>query len=321
MLRRGLGFRAGRAIRLLADTLASAQKSPIGNYTCGKAVMDQNPLREFGTTAKSLSRNPLGIIALFIVLVYGLACLVVITGGSLSSSERIPIIYFLIVFPFVVLGVFTYLVAFRAGQLFAPGDFKKEETYLELQRMRLSAVASLTAAKQTKSQDRTTTESIQIEDVVRSVENAVTLVQEGTKNRLILWVDDNPANNTYERQALESVGIRFVLSENTADALNILSRQSFGAIISDMGRREGPREGYVLLDALRARGDDTPLFFYGSSNAPEHKRETLEHGGQGCTNDGQELFEMVTKVIFGPQPYRGGSHAGRKAPRTRQQKS
>ncbi len=74
--------------------------------------MDQTPLGEFGSSAKSLSRNPLGIIALFIVLVYGLASLVIITGGSLSASERLPIIYFLIVFPFVVLGVFTYLVSF-----------------------------------------------------------------------------------------------------------------------------------------------------------------------------------------------------------------
>src|SRR4051794_35404359 len=112
------------------------------NVRAGRMTMDQTPLKEFGTAAKSLSRNPLGIIALFIVLVYGLACLVIITGSSLSPSERLPIIYFLISFPFVVLGVFTYLVSFRAGQLFAPGDFKKEETYLELQKMRLSAVAS-----------------------------------------------------------------------------------------------------------------------------------------------------------------------------------
>ncbi len=279
--------------------------------------MDQNPLRQFGTTAKSLSRNPLGIIALFIVLVYGLACLVVITGGSMSLAEKLPIIYFLIVFPFVVLGVFTYLVAFRAGQLFAPGDFKKEETYLELQRMRLSAAVSLTAAAQTKNQDRSNTASVRIEDVVRSVESAVTLAQEGANNPLVLWVDDNPQNNVYEREALEAVGVRFVLTETTADALDILSRQSFGAIISDMGRREGPREGYALLDALRDRGDDTPLFFFASSNAPEHRRETLEHGGQGCTNDGQQLFEMVTKVIFGPQPSRGSSRTGRKAPERR----
>jgi CheY-like chemotaxis protein len=109
---------------------------------------------------------------------------------------------------------------------------------------------------------------------MRRCKSAVTPVQEGTKNPLVLWVDDNPRNNVYERKALESVGVRFKLSENTADALNILLGQSFGAVISDMARREGPREGYVLLDALRARGDDTPLFFYASTNAPEHKRET-----------------------------------------------
>jgi hypothetical protein len=69
--------------------------------------MSENPLKEFGNTARSLSRNPLGIIALFIVLVYGLACLVIITGGSLSVTARLPVIYFLIIFPIVVLGVFT----------------------------------------------------------------------------------------------------------------------------------------------------------------------------------------------------------------------
>ena len=55
--------------------------------------------------------------------------------------------------------------------------------------------------------------------------------------------------------------------------------------------------GTCCLDRLRQQGDQTPLFFYASSNAPEHKRETREHGGQGCTNNAQELFEMVTKAV------------------------
>lgn len=66
-----------------------------------------------------------------------------------------------------------------------------------------------------------------------------------------------------------------------------------------MGRKEGLQEGYVLLDRLRKQGDKTPLFFYASSNAPEHKRETVEHGGQGCTNNAQELFEMVMRSVIG----------------------
>ena len=277
--------------------------------------MDVAPLREFNTTARNLSRNPLSIIALFIVLVYGLACLVIITGGFLSSQERFPIIYFIIVFPLVVLGVFTYLVSFRAGQLFAPGDFRREENYIRLQRLKVSAVASLSVAKQSKDVDRAKLKPISTDDIVESVDSAVELAQMGTDNPTVLWVDDNPTNNIYERKAMEAVGIRFVLSENTEDALAILNGRSFGGVISDMGRREGSREGYLLLDAMRSRGDETPLFFYASSNSPEHKQETYEHGGQGCTNDGQELFEMVTRAIFGPQPTHRRPAAGRRSTR------
>ena len=94
------------------------------------------------------------------------------------------------------------------------------------------------------------------------------------------------------------MGIRFTLALSTDDAFERLAQNRYVAIISDMGRREGPREGYVLLDRLRQQGDQTPLFFYASSNAPEHKHETREHGGQGCTNNAQELFEMVTKAVI-----------------------
>jgi CheY-like chemotaxis protein len=273
--------------------------------------MKSNPLREFGTTAQSLSRNPLGIIALFIVLVYGLACIVLITSRSLSENERLPLIYFLIIFPLVVLGVFTYLVAFRSGQLFAPSDFRNEEHYVELQRMRTVAIASLAVGK------RLTTADVNIADVARSVDSVVTLSQEGANNPTVLWVDDNPQNNTFIKQAFESVGIQVVLSERTSEALDTLEERPFGAVISDMGRREGPREGYALLDALRERGDETPLFFYAGSSDPEHKRETREHGGQGSTNDGQELFEMVTRVIFGSQPARRVASVNLRQPRSR----
>jgi hypothetical protein len=64
-------------------------------------------LRGFGDVAVALARNPLGVIALFIVLVYGLAALVTVSAGSLTAIERTPLIYFLVVFPVLVLGVFT----------------------------------------------------------------------------------------------------------------------------------------------------------------------------------------------------------------------
>jgi CheY-like chemotaxis protein len=112
------------------------------------------------------------------------------------------------------------------------------------------------------------------------------------------WVDDRPENNVHERRAFEALGIEFTLSLNTSDALERLSKHHFAAVIPDLERKEGPREGYALLDAMRQKGNETPLFFYASSNAPEHKRETERHGGQGCTNNANELFGMVTRAVI-----------------------
>lgn len=67
----------------------------------------------------------------------------------------------------------------------------------------------------------------------------------------ILWVDDRPENNVYERNTLEQYGLTFTLALSTLQALHCMEHNKFALIISDMGRKEGNREGYVLLDAIR----------------------------------------------------------------------
>ncbi|MDP9126323.1 MAG: response regulator [Pseudomonadota bacterium] len=251
-------------------------------------------LKGFGGTAKSLARNPLGIIALFIVMVYGLASLVTAFAGAFTPGERLPLVYFLVTFPVLVLGVFTWLVSQHSGKLFAPSDFKNEDNYVKMQ---MSVVASLAAATG-KSESRASEAQLdKIVEVVRAAGPAARASGDGWRNR-VLWVDDRPENNTFERQAFETMGLRVTLALSTDEAFERLSQGKFAAIISDMGRREGPREGYVLLDRLRKEGDRTPLFFYAASSVPEHRRETQEHGGQGCTSNPQELFEMVTRAVI-----------------------
>lgn len=251
-------------------------------------------LQEFGNTAKSLARNPLGIIALFIVLVYGFAAIVTGFGGSLSVQERLPLIYFMIIFPVLVLAVFTWLVSNHSGKLFAPSDFKDESNYVKMQ---MSAVASLTAAASKGTSEASEEQLNKIVEMVQSARPNVTSKRDKWRNR-ILWVDDRPENNIFERQAFEALGITFTLALSTKEAIQKLGEKKYAAIISDMGRREGPREGYVLLDLLRAEGDNTPLFFYSSSNDPEHTREALAHGAQGNTNHPQVLFDMVTRAVI-----------------------
>lgn len=116
------------------------------------------------------------------------------------------------------------------------------------------------------------------------------------RNR-ILWVDDRPENNVYERQAMESMGLEFTLALSTAEALHVLSTRRFAVIISDMGRKEGPQEGYKLLEALRAKDKATPFFIYAGSSAPHHQREAALRGAQGSTNIAEDLVEMVTRSL------------------------
>jgi CheY-like chemotaxis protein len=254
-------------------------------------------LNNFGNIAKGLARNPLGIIALFIVLVYGVAALVTTFNSSFNAAERLPLIYFLVIFPVLVLGVFTWLVSAHSNKLFAPSDFKNEDNYVKMQ---MSVVASLVAAS---SKEQSSSSESQIKDIVELVQDTssakrASIQTDNINKSQLLWVDDNPDNNVNERQAFEALGLRFNLALSTNEALEQISRHQYAAIISDMGRKEGPREGYVLLDTLRKKGIQTPLFFYAASNSLEHQKETFEHGGQGCTNRAQELFQMVTRSLL-----------------------
>ena len=87
-------------------------------------------ISKFGIDAQKLSKNPLGIIALFIVLVYGIAALVLgLSSNNLQSDERLPIIYFLVIFPAIVLIVFYRLVVHHHVKLYAPSDFPDKEGF------------------------------------------------------------------------------------------------------------------------------------------------------------------------------------------------
>jgi CheY-like chemotaxis protein len=179
--------------------------------------------------------------------------------------------------------------------------FRDEENYVTL-------VASLTAANARKPAAGSQETAVDVQKIVRTARSLVPAATEARSTRNdVLWVDDHPENNVYERKAFETLGITVSIALSTEQALKLIQSESFGAIISDMGRKEGPKEGYKLLDNLRKQKDKTPFFIYAGSNAQAHKREAAKHGAQGSTNDPNELLQMVTTTILGnyAPPYRG----------------
>jgi hypothetical protein len=84
-----------------------------------------NGLATFTKSARDLSKTPLGIIALFIVLVYGLAALVV-GFSKLPPNEVLPLIWFLVAFPVLVVMLFGWLVSHHHTRLYHPMDIPAE---------------------------------------------------------------------------------------------------------------------------------------------------------------------------------------------------
>lgn len=165
-------------------------------------------------------------------------------------------------------------------------------------KQKIAAAAALAAAEVS----RTDSNAHDAEMSNQRAQRIADVVNEATPNKglagkSILWVDDRPSNNIYERQALEAIGIRFTISTSTEDALRRLDEGSYDTIISDMGRPPDSRAGYTLLDVLKQRGRYPPFIIYAGSNASEHKRETRERGGWGTTNRPQELFSLVISAL------------------------
>lgn len=88
---------------------------------------------DFISNIKGLTKNPLGIIALFISMIYGFACLVLSTSltNLHSENERLPLLWFIILFPLIILVAFIYLVVYHHEKLYAPSDFRDDGSFIE----------------------------------------------------------------------------------------------------------------------------------------------------------------------------------------------
>ncbi len=89
-----------------------------------------NALNTIAKSAENLSKNPLGIIGLFIVLVYGIAGLVLITTNELGNSKQY-LVWFLILFPVLILWTFYNLVTKHYSKLYAPSDYQDESNFMK----------------------------------------------------------------------------------------------------------------------------------------------------------------------------------------------
>jgi CheY-like chemotaxis protein len=259
----------------------------------------------FAESAKHLARNPLGIIALFIVLIYGFASLLVGFSSRLQVSEHLPVIWFLVVFPVLVLVVFAWLVSRHHAKLYSPTDYRQDASFIEASVQQVEVAAALGAATARKLNVEGLTEQAASEtrSAVGRVAKFIThSTLQSAQARRVLWVDDQHENNSFEREALQALGFNVLSAHSTEDALKILkSDPPVDVIISDMSRPPDSRAGFTLLNRLRAQGAEIPYVIYSGTVTPTQQAEAWRQGALGFTNWPDDLVILVLEAVSTPK--------------------
>jgi CheY-like chemotaxis protein len=218
-----------------------------------------------------------------------------------SLIKAIADLLSVLVWPVLVLIVLVKFGSSITAFLTDLGEFSVKAPGVEAsaRRRQVEAAANLAAAEVSRSRNPTDAAAIDPPPDLGTLADSLPGVRQQRRlaESRVLWVDDRPTNNVYERRALEALDIRVDVSTSTDDALVRQTEGRYDLIISDMSRPPDQRAGYTLLDALRATGDRTPYVIYASSRSPEHVSEARDHGALGCTNRPQELVDYVLRGL------------------------
>lgn len=122
----------------------------------------------------------------------------------------------------------------------------------------------------------------------------------------ILWVDDNPLNNQYQRLAMASLGIFCDAYTNNKEAMIAARTTSYDVVISDIQRDHESEDGLDTLREVRAENGyrDKPFFFYTTAEpsaiAAAASKRNISMENVTATNSPSVLLRAVLTAI--PHP-------------------
>ena len=115
-----------------------------------------------------------------------------------------------------------------------------------------------------------------------------------TSSKRILWVDDNPKNNSYFLATLEERGVRVDTALSTDAGIAQFKQLPYDIVVSDMGRPESEKAGIELTRALKLISPATPVYiFCGAWTARNLRAEALAAGAREITSSGSTLLSAL----------------------------
>jgi CheY-like chemotaxis protein len=117
----------------------------------------------------------------------------------------------------------------------------------------------------------------------------------------VLWVDDRPANNEYERQRLRPAGIVFDNVVSTREAIEQLANESYDLVITDLGREGSSDRSYdagtTFLQHPAVRSGGPPVIVYAGRWAVARREELIGLGAADVMANREQLIDTVLRTL------------------------
>jgi CheY-like chemotaxis protein len=113
----------------------------------------------------------------------------------------------------------------------------------------------------------------------------------------ILWADDHPLNNSYERRAFANLGISCDTVTTNADAMASLGLLDYDVVISDYKRDGTAETGADLLRQLRESGNTMPFIFYTMGVNDNVRNQARTQGAADIVETPDQLLLAVTNNL------------------------
>jgi CheY-like chemotaxis protein len=121
----------------------------------------------------------------------------------------------------------------------------------------------------------------------------------------VLWVDDHPANNEWERRHLRPEGILFDNVVSTIEAIEQLSFSRYDLVITDLGRLgssdRSRAAGFDLLSHPVIRDGGPPVIVYGGRTAVGQADALEARGAFGVAAGQGDLYRLVRRALSRPE--------------------
>ncbi len=113
----------------------------------------------------------------------------------------------------------------------------------------------------------------------------------------VLWIDDQPLNNTRERRLLAQHGIFTEAYSDNRTGLRAFENERFDAVISDIHRGGAAESGWDLLRTVRGCNQGLPFFFYTGRSDARLRSRAERAAAFGTYDRARDLVDALLRTL------------------------